>query len=527
MGVAPRPIYGVTAGSGSFHQRYLALAAEIERQFDVAKWRSGDVDIWPMAKMDLYLDMYWQSIGQAPPEHFAFPLRVASRTLRPLSDFWRNRRDLSRWVFRPKPAHAIFLGDGVSLDLEDGAWADRFGEPIMASLERRGLTTFLMQSGNLRRPPWRRPTFAANLIEGRGWLASWTMATPATLPDHERVIRYLSRRGVSAPSLACEMLVRRAHVVSATASAFEKILKVVQPKLAFVVAYYAHLGHAFALACRRRGVLCVDLQHNPQEGAHKAYAWSAVPERGYRTLPAAFWSWTEEDAANIRRWATLPWHVAIHGGHTQLPPFLDDSDPKTKAWDQQYCSSSAGQTFEREVLVALQPIAGHRAKWDGLADQIEASPRAWRWWIRRHPASNPKQDAEFGRLLSLRGPNVAIEEASSIPLPALLRHVSAVVSLASGAASEAAMFGVPALFLSDEAAAMFPDLFSSGRASIIDARDTNMRIANLSLDQRPASRQPDLNAILARLEEVAQNYSALCRIEVSQRAVIVATCAAG
>jgi len=527
MGAAPRPIHGVTAGGDSLHGRYLALVAEIEREFDVASWKSGDVDIWPLARMDLYLDMYWQSIGKAPPAHHALPLRVASRTLRPLSNLWKCRRDLSNWVSQPKPAHAIFLGDGISLDFADGTWADRFGEPIMASLESRGLQTFLMQSGILRRLPWRRPTFAANLVEARGWLASLAIATPVTLPDHERVARYLSRRGISAPSLARETLARRAHVVSATASAFEHILKVVQPKLAFVVAYYAHLGHAFALACRRRGVLCVDLQHNPQEGAHKAYGWSVVPEQGYRTLPAAYWNWTEEDAANIRHWATPPWHLAIRGGHTQLPPFMDDRDPRTKAWDRRVRSVGVGPAFERDILVALQPIAGHRAKWDALADEIDASPPTWRWWIRRHPASHPNQDAEFGRLLSLRLPNVAIDDAASVPLPALLRHVSAVVSLASGAASEAAMFGVPALFLSDEAVAMFPCLFSSGRASVIDARDANAQIASLSRNQASMDRQPDIGATLARLEEIARNYSALCRIDEASRCSNAAMCTAG
>jgi hypothetical protein len=275
-------------------------------------------------------------------------------------------------------------------------------------------------------------------------------------------------------------------------------------------------------------VLCVDLQHNPQEGAHKAYGWSVVPERGYRTLPAAFWNWTEEDAANIRRWATLPWHLAIRGGHTQFPPFMDDGDPRTRAWDRRVCSVGGGSTFGRNILVALQPIAGHRAKWDALADEIEASSPTWHWWIRRHPASHPNQDTEFGRLLSLRLPNVVIEEASSIPLPALLRHVSAVVSLASGTASEGAMFGVPALFLSDEASAMFPSLFSCGRASVIDARDTNAQIASLSRKQPPINRQPDIGATLGRLEEIARNYSALYRIDEAARcAGAVAMCSVG
>jgi hypothetical protein len=514
MGVVARPLHGVTVESG-FQRRYLALVAEIETRFDVAHWRCGDVDVWPLARMDLYLDMHWHHTGQEPPRTHALPFRVAARAARPVVNLWKSRRDFSHCALIPKPAHAILLGDGVSLDPDGSAWRDRFGEPIVAALEKRGLDTFLMQSGNLRRLPWRRPTFAASNIEAWGWLASLSSMMPIQLPDRDAVLDFLERNDVSAPSLAPDTLLRRARIASATASAFEAVLRIVRPKLAFVVTYYAHFGHAFVLACRRQGILSVDLQHAPQEGAHKAYGWSCAPHDGYRMLPAVFWNWTKQDAANIRAWTdrlALPWHSAIHGGHTQITPFLHDDDPVTRMWDAKYQTASAGRTYEREILVALQPIAGQRATWDALAAQIEAAPSQWRWWIRRHPASHPDQDAQFGRLLSLRRPNVAIDQASSLPLPILLRHMDAVVSLSSGAGMEAAIFGVPALFLSDEARAMFPALLATGSGAVIDAADVNARIRLLSASRaRLPQTAPDIGTTLLRLEELAERYAQLCR----------------
>jgi len=373
-----------------------------------------------------------------------------------------------------------------------------------------------MQSGALRRLPWQRRTFAASNIDAAGWLASLAMTAPPVLPDHDAVVRYLERNGVAAPSLAREALQRRAHIISATASRFEDILEVVQPKLAFVVTCYAQLGHAYALACRRRGILLVDLQHDPHEGAHEAYDWSSVPERGYRTLPALFWSWTKRDAADIRRWSdrlALPWHSAIHGGHTQIAPFLDDAHPATQAWDSKYRVARGDRRYEREILVALQPIGGHRATWDALAAQIETSPAAWRWWIRRHPASHPGQDVEFGRLLALRLPNVPIDPASQLPLPALLRHMDAVVSLTSGAGVEAALFGVPSLFLCEDARAMFPALFAGGSASIVDVAQANAKLSTLgrSSGRHSARGAPDIETTLTRVERLAESYAQLCR----------------
>jgi len=466
--------------------------------------------------MDLYLDMYWAQAGGCPPVPRPFPLRAMARIATPLTNLWKSRRNLARWVVRPKPAHAIFLGDGVSLDFVEGEWQDRFGEPLIAALESRGLGTFLMQSGELTRLPWRRPTFAANMIGVWGALTAAAATVSAELPDHDRVLQLLAIHEVPAPSLSRRKLERRARVVFTTASAFERILRIVKPTLAFVVTYYAGLGAAFLVACRRQGILSIDLQHCPQDGAHKAYGWSVLPDNGYATLPAIFWNWTELDAAYIRTWAhelKLPWHRSVYGGHTQLAPFMDDSDPKTKAWDAKIKSVGNGRRFEREILVALQPIGGRRVQWEALGKQIEAAPLEWRWWIRRHPAADPGQDEEYRYLLSLRMPNVVVEEATSMPLPALLRHMSLLVSLASGASAEAAAFGVPALFLSDEARGPFAVLIDRGLATVVDVQTLNTEIAcipRMPVRPQPVPR-PNLDEILLDLEQTAREYSLLCR----------------
>ena len=293
------------------------------------------------------------------------------------------------------------------------------------------------------------------------------------------------------------------------------MLSKVKPTLAFVVTYHARLGPAFVLACRRQGVLSVALQRTPHESAPQAYRWVALPPRGYATLPAVFWNWTRDDNAGLEDWASKlaePWHSAIHGGHTQLAPYLDDQNPETRTWDARFASIGEGASFEREILVALQPIHGHRAVWDALCAQVEASPASWRWWLRRHPASRPDQDAEFARLLALRRPNVNGTEASTFPLPLLLRHMSAVLSLGSGAAVEGSMFGVPALFLIEAARHTFADLVSRGAADIIDVGSVNDTIARIHRTPRrtPQDIPPAIDETLLQLEERARNYRHAC-----------------
>jgi hypothetical protein len=497
----------------TFYPRFLSLLDEIERRFPVAEWRGGDLEIWPLARMDLYHDMYWADAGVDAPAERSLPLRIAGRMATPLRNLWSSRYDLANYVARPAPAYAVFLGDGVSLDRVDGRWRDRFGEPLIAALEARGQRTFLMQTGHLGRLPWHRPTFAANLIESRGFLRALRSRLTLDLPEFDRVLEFLARSGVAAPSLRHETLGRRANLVAATAVEFQRLLQLVEPRLAFVVTYHTRLAPAFLLACRRLGILSVDVQRAPHESAPHAYRWAGLPERGYATLPAVFWSWTKHDATRIDEWSgglAAPWHCAIHGGHSQLASFLDDQDPVTRAWDQRFAAIDRGATFEREILVTLQPLHGFRAVWDALCAQVEASPPSWRWWIRRHPASRPDQDAESAGLLALRLPNVKVAEASALPLPVLMRHANVLVSLASGAAVEASMFGVPALFLIDAARHAFPELIGRGAAAVVEAaalNDAIVRIHTATPRTLPESQVP-VEAGLRKIEALARAYPA-------------------
>lgn len=499
----------------SFHRRYLKLVEEIERKFPVTRWQQGDLEVWPLARMELYLDMHWANAGRQRPQPRPFPFRTLARIGRPIRNAWRSRHDLRHFVAAPKPAYALFLGDGVSLDFVDGSWRDRFSEPVIGALERRGLSSFLMQSGDLRRLPWHRPTYAANLIAGLGYQPDKDSASPLELPDRAGVVEFLERNGVHSGSLDRDQLARTANVVAATAAEFGRVMQIVRPKLAFVVTYYANLGHAYLLACRRQGILSIDLQHCAQEGAHKAYGWSAIPETGYALLPAVFWNWSETDAAAIRKWTARlerPWHRSLHGGNTQLAPFLGNTDISATVWDRKFSDVGAGPIYDREILVALQPIGGHRAQWEALAGQIKAAPASWRWWIRRHPASTPVQDEEYASLLALRMPNVVLEQAMMLPLPALLRHMSILLSLASGSAAEAAEFGVPAIFLLEEARGPFGGLIDRGLAAVVQVSAITDVIARTrKLPSRPQlSRAPDIDATLDELQLLARDYAALC-----------------
>src|SRR5215471_19476640 len=172
-----------------YHAQFLAFVDETEAAFPVAEWRIGDVQLWPLVRSELYIDMHWAAASDIGARAYTPPYRgVASRILKvpayaatPLINIWRSRSDLKHLVLRPKQADTLFLGDGVALDKIDGAYRDLFCEPIIRAIEEHGSTAMLMERGDIRRLPLSRATLPANMIER--WARLRAVANRTANPD--------------------------------------------------------------------------------------------------------------------------------------------------------------------------------------------------------------------------------------------------------------------------------------------------------------------------------------------------------
>lgn len=498
-------------------QEFFSAIQECERLYPVSRWSVNGVPAWPFIRTEGRQELS----ENAPPADGkqarpSFVFSLLRHGASPLLNVIENISDWRHEKLRLRPVDVVFLGDGISRDFIEGAWRDRYGAPIIAALEADGKTSLLMQP-RVQRLPRERETYSVQ------WIASWghllgriCRARNVELPAHAQVRALLRARGFDLRVLELPVIKRWGVKVAAMARLFGHVLARTTPKMGIAVSYYWDVGFAFNLACRRRGVLSVDIQHGSQDGRHEAYNfWSIIPSRGYSILPTIFWTWSQEDAQAINEWATEiagPWHQAVWGGHPQISTWLDDASPEVRKYDakirdiKQECGNGG-----LDVLVALQDLEGYGAVWDALASRIESAPPHWRWWLRRHPVPAYNKGAGIKRLLALKGRNIILEEATSLPMPALLRNVDAVLSLMSSTAVEACFFGHRPIFLSEDARMQFFEIFEANKVDVISNMDALMaHLATLEerrgrVEQRPYHRT-DLNQTLTKLLSIAENY---------------------
>ena len=496
-------------------QEFFAAIQDCERLYPVSCWRVNGVPVWPFIRTEGRQEL---SAPRAPdgsgrrrlPPIFQLLRHAASPLLHILS----NCRDWRHEKLCLTPVDAVILSDGISRDLIEAAWRDRYGGPLIAALEASGKTGLLMQP-RAQRLPREHDAYSVQWIASWGHLLSRLFrARDVHLPSHDDVQKLLRARGFDLAVLALPVIKQWGVKVATMARLFDPILARTDPRIGIAVSYYWDVGFAFNLACRRRGILSVDIQHGSQDGRHEAYNfWSGVPAKGYSILPAVFWTWSEEDAQAITDWTkglAEPWHQALWGGHPQFAAWLDDSSPEARKYDARIADIQQRSGGNFDILVALQDLDGYGVVWDALASKIESSPASWRWWLRRHPVPSFNRGVGIRKLLALKGKNIILDEATSLPMPALLRNVDAVLSLMSSTAVEASFFGHRPVFLTEDVRMQFSEIFKADKADIISNMDALMNhLAAMAQGhgraQRPDHRT-DLQQTLNVLLSMAENY---------------------
>lgn len=435
------------------------LVIEQGLDLDAPDWCVGDVHLWPLYRLELYRLLF---IGQTGP----------SNEPRPQPKIWPAfRRSEVAPIGADQPCKVWLVSDGISFATLGEEQVERFCSPLHDGLRGLGISSVLIDRGSPRRRRSSTPTRWWMPLTHRAKIFGTLRATLRPDRRHSRLVGNIqlvaTQADITMPSLDAKRFNAMANAVLALASKLAERIRDEQVQAVFVVGYYDVGGYAYVLAAQRAGVPSIDVQHGVTGDLNVAYAdWDVEPAVGLALLPKHFWCWTDDDARVVERWASKHRHAAHRafvGGH----PFLE-------AWrtGAMHLPCEAQQALNRlrvdgearpAVLVTLQP---HLASEESLAPLLQAwqlQPRV-AWWIRLHPlAANDR--AAIEALLTRHGvTHWNIQEATSLPLPVLLREAALHVTHSSSAVIEAELLSLPSVVWSEYGAQLFEPHIRRGAA---------------------------------------------------------------
>lgn len=435
------------------------LAIERALDLEVTDWRIGDAHLWPMYRLELYYRLFVAQTGAAS----------GLRGFPPLGPTARPTKSAPTSAAQTCPVWLV--SDGISFSPLGDQQVERFCSPLHDGLAQLGVPSVLIDRGSPQPRTSPTPTRWWAPITLRAKL--WGKLCSILMPDrrHDRLVRQIERAaqqlGLTLPSLNARLFDAKARAVISLAGTLTRHMQREQVRAVFVVGYYDVSGYAFVLAANRVGALSIDIQHGVTGALHLAYAnWNVAPSGGLALLPRLFWCWSDEDAQAINQWSDAHRPIryqTVIGGH----PFLEawrtgllHLPPEDQMALDKLNASAQGKPV---VLITLQP---HLISQDALAPLLQAwalQPCA-AWWIRLHPMAQADRPQIEALLENYGVTHWNIAEATSLPLPVLLRKAALHGTHSSSAVIEAELLGVPSVVWSDYGGQLFDGHIQRGTA---------------------------------------------------------------
>ncbi|MEX2269884.1 MAG: hypothetical protein WD690_00340 [Vicinamibacterales bacterium] len=472
---------------------FMNLLGELETRFPVHEWTVDSVRVWPIARMHLYYGFF---------EHQYFANRPARAGLIKLADLprvglriaksaWRyvssSVTDFRNTHHRNHPHDAVFLNYQTYMTPLNGRWYSRVCDPFVEQLSARGWSSFMLTGGyeyatpRLTKSRFIQPHLVFHRLLG---MIDRRRGEPSPLLRELEAAAKVSGL-FSASFVLLDPVARHARQIRAISRYFKRVLAEVRPKLVLVTCWYATESMACLLACSELGIPSVDIQHGSQE-FHVAYdRWTRVPPGGYELLPTCFWCWSEAEASVIRAWAgPLSVHTPIVGANLFLERWVVGQDEVVRAYDRILTGLKEPSKGKVQILYTLN--GSTKEEINTIVEIIEAVNKSGlesHFWIRLHPIALD-QRGRVRRTLEQHGlRNVDVDNATTLPLYAILRHMDVHITEFSSVVIEAQALGVPSV-TGEQGVIWFPNQVATGWAVMARSIAEWVSGIRLQLDRR-------------------------------------------
>jgi hypothetical protein len=369
-----------------------------------------------------------------------------------------------------EPAEAVFLGASIGRrPLLEGRRYDVRAGPYVDLLGRLGSRALVWEASPFGdyNVPRHTPSYFVQprLMALRAVAQVLPLRSDApTLDRYDQFAAAVRAAGLSFVHADVTRIRRDMLYIRLLADTFSRWLRRSGARMGFVAGTGTQ-EQAFCLACRELGITSVEVQHGVQGDLHPSYgSWFAVPAEGWETRARVFWSWDEQSAAAINRWAgeTACRHVAIVGGDPWREMWTNGAGELARRVDERIRERMRAAGGDRHILVTLSSQG--EVVPSELVAAMRASPADWRYWFRLHPVNQAKRQADARRILGPLGVDPRLTQfATEAPLHALLGRMDCHLSVSlSTVISEAAAFGVPSVAIGREAPDFYRAELSTG-----------------------------------------------------------------
>jgi len=363
----------------------------------------------------------------------------------------------------------VCLGNGTSfVDIGDRLY-DKNLEPLLDALRIKGVPSAMLTPGYAYPSPCATPQI---YVQGEmDWTAAKGIFGPcprfrdARMSGLAECVDFLNN---------CNMLGSGQEVVDIQKGfghifrfkdLFLKHLRCLEARLGMVVTFHTEAGMGFNLACRELGIPNVVVQHGIQSEAHPLFGgWQRIPREGYELLPSHFWVRSVVDAAKFEECMQhSETHDVIVGGNPFLLSWQDEGNDFVVVHDVMIRNLKAIADRCLHVLVALNGVAAEED--DQLVKVVELAAErgeSVHFWMRSHPC-RLEHGARLKARLSRAGRVMcSFDEATDLPLYALMRHVNVLLTMFSSTAAEGVDFGLNTVFLDPMGTALYQKLLPGG-----------------------------------------------------------------
>lgn len=491
----------------------MELINDVEAKFCVDKWKVNGVHIWPLIRIEMLLHLlYSYSPDKKTSSSYIFAkflraYRLAEKIIELTKFGYAYFKDYHNNARAEQKIDALFLSDGVSFTLLNGLWYEKFCDPLIQQLSEHNISSLLITPLSKYYIPRYTPSiFIQPNIE---WIKiTKQILYPETanfqqMTEFAEFTNFVESKYPNIVLPTLPKIKKQMSLIRGLANFYKDMLNKVKPSIGFLVSYYGNEGMAFNLACHELGIPSIDIQHGVQGDLHGAYGqWNRIPETGYELLPSFFWVWSDFEAKAINNWSAKisGLHKPIVGGNLLLKIWQSGKDDIVKVYDNKITDVQENYKKDIHIIYTFNGTEDEE-KLKFIAQIMNHSPSNWGWWIRLHPCWLKDKQKISNILQQYSQSNFLLNEATELPLYALLRNVDIHVTEFSSTVIEAELFGVPSVVIHEIGKQIFPEQIASGIALTAYTADEIIKAIQVQLNRKNSLNQTPVNSINSENKE--------------------------